>query len=52
VLFTLMKSTEPWSDEYYTLDLVAAVRAAGFESVQMQPSDPRHRTLIALKAMG
>jgi ubiquinone/menaquinone biosynthesis C-methylase UbiE len=52
VLFTLMKSTEPWSDEYYTLDLVAAVREAGFESVQMQPSDPRHRTLIALKAMG
>jgi hypothetical protein len=28
------------------------VREAGFESVQMQPSDPRHRTLIALKAMG
>jgi ubiquinone/menaquinone biosynthesis C-methylase UbiE len=52
VLFTLMKSTEPWSDEYYTLDLVAAVREAGFESVQMQPSDPRHRTLIAVKTMG
>jgi ubiquinone/menaquinone biosynthesis C-methylase UbiE len=24
-LFTLMKSTEPWSDEYYTYDLEAAL---------------------------
>lgn len=52
VLFTLMKSTEPWSDEYYTLDLEASLREAGFDAVQMQPSDPRHRTLIAVKAEG
>jgi ubiquinone/menaquinone biosynthesis C-methylase UbiE len=50
VLFTLMKSTEPWSDEYYTLDLEAALRESGFAQVRMQPSDPRHRTLIASKA--
>ncbi len=47
VLFTLMKSTEPWSDEYYTFDLVGALKAAGFGEVTMTPSDPRHRTLIA-----
>jgi ubiquinone/menaquinone biosynthesis C-methylase UbiE len=49
VLFTLMKSTEPWSDDYYTFDLEAALRAAGFESSVTVPSDPRHRTLVARK---
>ncbi len=50
VLFTLMKSTEPWSDEYYTFDLEAALKSAGFSEVTMTPSDPRHRTLIAKRA--
>ncbi|MBE9156534.1 class I SAM-dependent methyltransferase [Nodosilinea sp. LEGE 06152] len=50
VLFTLMKSTEPWSDDYYTFDLEAALVAAGFESPLTVPSDPRHRTLIARKS--
>ncbi|PZV06536.1 MAG: class I SAM-dependent methyltransferase [Leptolyngbya sp.] len=49
VLFTLMKSTEPWSDDYYTFDLEAALWAAGFESSVTVPSDPRHRTLVARK---
>lgn len=49
VLFTLMKSTEPWSDDYYTFDLEAALRAAGFELSVTVPSDPRHRTLVARK---
>ncbi|WOD39545.1 class I SAM-dependent methyltransferase [Nodosilinea sp. E11] len=49
VLFTLMKSTEPWSDDYYTFDLEAALQAAGFESLVIVPSDPRHRTLVARK---
>lgn len=50
VLFTLMKSTEPWSDEYYTFDLEAALESVGFEKVVTVPSDPRHRTLVARKA--
>ena len=29
VLFTLMKSTEPWSDDYYTFDLEQALGAGG-----------------------
>ena len=49
VLFTLMKSTEPWSDDYYTFDLEAALVEAGFEAPVVVPSDPRHRTLVARK---
>ena len=49
VLFTLMKSTEPWSDEYYEFDVEAALASVGFESVQTVASDPRHRTILALK---
>lgn len=49
VLFTLMKSTEPWSDQYYTLDLEATLQQAGFEHVVTVASDPRHRTLIGRK---
>ncbi|MEO1068562.1 MAG: class I SAM-dependent methyltransferase, partial [Cyanobacteria bacterium J06638_6] len=50
VLFTLMKSTEPWSDDYYTFDVEAALAIAGFEPPVLVPSDPRHRTLVARKA--
>ncbi|MCT7957198.1 class I SAM-dependent methyltransferase [Laspinema palackyanum] len=49
VLFTLMKSTEPWSDEYYTLDMEAEIEAVGLTHKITVPSDPRHRTLIAWK---
>lgn len=49
VLFTLMKSTEPWSDDYYTFDVEAAFRKSGFEAVVMTASDPRHRTIIGRK---
>lgn len=45
VLFTLMKSTEPWSDEYYLFDLEACMREAGLQSVRTTESDPRHRTV-------
>lgn len=47
VLFTLMKSTEPWSDEYYTFDLEALLSELGFERVLSIPTDPRHRTILA-----
>lgn len=49
VLFTLMKSTEPWSDDYYTLDVEATMQAVGFEHVVTVPSDPRHRTIVGRK---
>jgi SAM-dependent methyltransferase len=49
VLFTLMKSTEPWSDDYYTFDVEEALLAAGFEAPTIIASDPRHRTIVARK---
>ena len=48
-LFTLMKSTEPWSDEYYVYDLEAALQKAGFDAVKTEATDPRHRTVMATK---
>jgi len=50
VLFTLMKSTEPWSDDYYTSDIEASLENAGFVAVASVASDPRHRTITARKA--
>ncbi len=46
VLFTLMKSTEPWSDDYYTFDVETALKNNGFEQVLAVASDPRHRTIV------
>jgi ubiquinone/menaquinone biosynthesis C-methylase UbiE len=49
VLFTLMKSTEPWSDDYYTLDVEGLMQTVGFEHRVTVASDPRHRTVIGRK---
>ncbi len=46
VLFTLMKSTEPWSDEYYAFDLEAEMRQVGLQGVVTEESDPRHRAVM------
>lgn len=40
-----MKSTEPFLDEYYLLDLEGAMRQVGFENVKTTLTDPRHRTV-------
>lgn len=49
VLFTLMKSTEPWSDEYYAFDMEQALRDVGFTHVRTVNTDPRHRTVLGTK---
>ena len=49
VLFTLMKSTEPWSDDYYTFEVEKAMTIAGFDYQVTLASDPRHRTIIGTK---
>ncbi|GAB4543494.1 MAG: class I SAM-dependent methyltransferase [Pleurocapsa sp.] len=49
VLFTLMKSTEPWSDDYYTFNIEEAIQDIGLEYKVTIPSDPRHRAIIAVK---
>ncbi|MEH2388493.1 MAG: class I SAM-dependent methyltransferase [Nostoc sp.] len=49
ILFTLMKSTEPWSDDYYSFDIETALEQVGFEKAITIASDPRHRTIISQK---
>jgi ubiquinone/menaquinone biosynthesis C-methylase UbiE len=49
VLFTLMKSTEPWTDEYYLLDVENTLKEIGFAYQTTVATDPRHRTIIGLK---
>jgi SAM-dependent methyltransferase len=48
-LFVLMKSTEPWSDDYYTFDVEESLKSVGFQHETTVPSDPRHRTIIGRK---
>lgn len=49
-LFTLMKSTEPHSDEYYAFDQEECLREAGFDAVFTTACDPRHRVITAKKS--
>ena len=51
VLFTLMKSTEPWSDEYYVYDIESRLRSLGGSNVITVESDPRHRTILCYKPL-
>ncbi|KAI7841687.1 hypothetical protein COHA_004554 [Chlorella ohadii] len=46
---TLMKATEPWTDEYYFYPLEEAMAQAGFKHVQCQELDPRHRIVLGAK---
>ncbi|GAB0495939.1 hypothetical protein MMPV_007249 [Pyropia vietnamensis] len=48
-LYSLMKSTEPHSDEYYPFDVEAAAVAVGFGRVVTIATDHRHRTVTAVK---
>ena len=49
VLFTLMKSTEPWTDDYYTFNVEESLTNTGFINIHTVESDPRHRTIVARK---
>jgi ubiquinone/menaquinone biosynthesis C-methylase UbiE len=46
-ILTLLKSTEPYLDQYFALDLEAAIVAAGFEQPTIVCNTPRHRTVVA-----
>jgi ubiquinone/menaquinone biosynthesis C-methylase UbiE len=46
-VLTLLKSTEPYMDEYFALDLENAIAEAGFECPTVTSISPPHRTLIA-----
>ena len=47
--FAAFRSTEPWLQEYVTMDLEETLRSCGFSDVKVKPNSPRHRTVVALK---
>jgi SAM-dependent methyltransferase len=46
-ILTLLKSTEPYLDEYFNLDIEQAIVDAGFHPPRITPNSPRHRTIVA-----
>lgn len=46
-ILTLLKSTEPYLDQYFTLDIEQALVEAGFQTPTITQNSPRHRTVIA-----
>lgn len=46
-ILTLLKSTEPYMDQYFSLDIEQALVDAGFQTPSITPNSPRHRTVIA-----
>jgi len=49
VAYTAFKSTEPYLDEYLSLDLHGMLREVGFERTGEKPCTPRHRAVVAMK---
>ncbi len=46
-ILTLLKSTEPYLDQYFTLDIKQTMVKAGFQTPTITSNSPRHRTIIA-----
>jgi SAM-dependent methyltransferase len=46
-VMTLLRSTEPYMEQYFALDLEEELLAAGFDAVSCRPCSPRHRAVIA-----
>ena len=46
-VFTLFKSTEPYLDQYLSLDLEQAFIEAGFSRPTVTANSPRHKTIVA-----
>lgn len=46
-ILTLLKSTEPYLDQYFTLDLEKIFIGAGFTTPRVSITTPRHRIIIA-----
>jgi ubiquinone/menaquinone biosynthesis C-methylase UbiE len=46
-ILTLLKSTEPYLDQYFTLDITQSLVDAGFQAPTITANTPRHRTVIA-----
>lgn len=46
-VLTLLKSTEPFLDDYFSFDLAQAIVEGGFSTPTITRNSPRHRTVIA-----
>ncbi|MEA5420244.1 class I SAM-dependent methyltransferase [Spirulina sp. CCNP1310] len=46
-IFTLLKSTEPYLDQYFTLNLETELPQAGFTVPTITPTTIRHRAIVA-----
>jgi hypothetical protein len=46
-VLTLLKSTEPYLDQYFTLDIEQALVEAGFQPPIITLTSPRHRAIVA-----
>jgi len=46
---TLLKSTEPYLEEYFGLAMEAALASAGFHALQVRACDSRHRVIACLR---
>jgi ubiquinone/menaquinone biosynthesis C-methylase UbiE len=46
-IFTLLKSTEPYLDDYFSLDIKQALIDSGFQTPSITSNSPRHRTILA-----
>jgi hypothetical protein len=46
---TLLKSTEPYIEQYFRLDMAEALHSAGFRDLRIQSCDPRHRVIACLR---
>ena len=48
-VLTLLKSTEPYLDQYFALDLKETFQSVGFEKPEIVQSTPRHRAIVGRK---
>ncbi|MEO0869243.1 MAG: SAM-dependent methyltransferase, partial [Cyanobacteria bacterium J06642_11] len=46
-VMTLLKSTEPFMEQYFALDIESELLSAGFDQVTETINSARHRTVIA-----
>ncbi|PZO20347.1 MAG: SAM-dependent methyltransferase [Leptolyngbya foveolarum] len=48
-ILTLLKSTEPYLDQYFALDIKETFQSVGFEEPEIVESTPRHRVILGRK---
>lgn len=46
-ILTLLKSTEPYLDQYFSLDLTQIFERSSFQTPSIAVNSPRHRTIVA-----